>query len=138
MTVQVSFAADGIGIIYTTSGVLTGKDLLWAHSRVQAAIEQNPDMRYLLIDHSAVPEERIDTESLKQLAARSGSTLDLMPEALVAIVAPNDVLFGLSRMWAAMAENPKLKTLTSRSRDEAVEWLGRELAEREPPFRLDE
>jgi hypothetical protein len=132
----VSLTADGIGAVYTSSGVLTGRDLLEADERLQAELEANPAFRYLLVDHSAVPEENVDTKSLKALAASSRDRLTAMPEGLVAIVAPSDVLFGLSRMWAMMAEQPNLAIEVTRTRETAIAWLEQQLTQRKLPFRL--
>ena len=136
MTIQVSLATDRIGVIYTSSGVLTGRDLLWAHGRLQDELQSNSGIRYVLVDHSAVSDERGDTESLKQLAERTAPVLDQIEQGLVAIVAPNDVLFGLSRMWTAMAEDERMEVFVTRDRDDALRWLSEELGRRELPFQL--
>ena len=138
MAIAVSLTADGIGAVYTSSGVLTGQDLLDADSRLHEELKRNPEIRYLLVDHSAISEEKIDTDSLRLLARRSGDQLELITEGLVAVVAPNDVMFGLSRMWALMADQPELDTHIARSRDEATAWLEQELGLRNLPFRLTE
>ena len=138
MGIEVSLTADRIGVVYTSSGVLTGEDLLDADARLHEHVARNPEIRYLLADHSAIPEERVDSASIRALAQRSGRTLELIPAGFVAIVAPNDVLFGLSRMWEIQAEQPGLVARVVRSREEAVAWLRDELARRRLPFRLAE
>jgi diguanylate cyclase (GGDEF)-like protein len=136
MNIRVSLTADGIGVVYTSSGALTGRDLVEADERLRAKLEANPALRYLLIDHSAVLEEKVDTKSLKTLAATTRVRLTTIPEGLLAIVAPSDVLFGLSRMWAMMAEHPNLAVEVTRERETAVAWLEQQLTQRQLPFRL--
>jgi len=136
MPIKVSQTADGIGIIYTSAGVLTGQDLLEADERLGAEIQHNPAIRYLLVDHSAILEQKIDTKSLRVLAERMPDNVRVLPEGLVAIVAPNDILFGLSRMWAAMADHPKVCIEITRTAQAAIEWLEEELRQRQLPFRL--
>jgi hypothetical protein len=60
----------------------------------------------------------------------------VLPEGLVAIVAPNDILFGLSRIWAAMDDHPKVYIEITRTAQAAIEWLEEELRQRQLPFRL--
>ena len=95
-------------------------------------------VRYLLVDHSRVSEEEVDSASIRALARRTGETLELIPDGIVAIVAPNDVVFGLSRMWEIQAEQPGLLTFVARTREEAIAWLRRQLTRRQLPFRLSE
>lgn len=138
VAIEVSLTLDGIGAVYTSSGVLTGQDLLDADARVREEARRNPGFRYVFVDHSAIPEEKIDTESLQVLAERTSETLELIPAGMVAIAAPSDVLFGLSRMWETQAEQPGLVTFVARTRDEAVAWLKEKLSQRQLPFRLTE
>jgi hypothetical protein len=136
MAILVSLTPDGVGVVYTSSGLLTGQDLIDADDRFGAELERNPALRYLLVDHSAIPDEDVDTKSLRLLADRTGHKLTVMPEGLVAIVAPNDVLFGLSRMWAGMSGGPRLIIEVTRERDAAIKWLEQKLGERGLPFEL--
>jgi hypothetical protein len=136
MSIRVSLTADGIGVVYTSSGVLTGRDLVKADERLRAELEANPALRYLLVDHSAILGEKVDTKSIEALAATTIVRLMTIPEGLVAIVAPSDIVFELSRMWAMMAEQPNLAIEITRKRETAIAWLERQLTQRQLPFRL--
>jgi len=136
MGIEIRFTADGIGMVWASTGLLTGRDLLDADTRLRDEVTSGRTIRYLLVDHSAIPEESIESGSIQILAEQSEESLELIPDGVVAVVAPNDVLFGLSRMWEQFVEYPRLTTRVMRSRDEAIAWLQDELAERELPFRL--
>ena len=138
MGIEVSLTDDGVGAVYRSFGVLTSQDLLDADERLHIEIIRNPELRYLLVDHSAIPEEKVDVESLRVLAERVGENLEIIPEGLIAIVAPNDILYGLSRMWEILAEQSGLTTRVTRTRAEAVAWLKDELGQRQLPFLLTE
>ena len=56
----------------------------------------------------------------------------------VVVVAPSEVLFGLSRMWEMLAEREGLISRIVRTRAEAITWLQDELTQRVDPFRLTE
>jgi hypothetical protein len=134
VSIEASLTADGIGVVYTSLGVLTGQDLLDAGEHFRVESRSNPEIRYVIMDHSAIPEEKVDSVSLKALASRVSEILEPTPEVLMAIVAPNDVLFGLSRMWETLAEQAGFITRVMRTRAEAMAWLEEELTQRQLPF----
>jgi hypothetical protein len=136
--IEFSLTADGIGTVFTSSGLLTGQDLLDVDARLHEEVQRNPAIRYLLVDHSAIPEERVDSEAIRELAKRTAKNLEVVSDGIVAIVAPNDVLFGLSRMWEIQAEQPNLLTRVMRTRTEAIAWLEEELRQRQLPFLVTE
>ena len=136
MGIEVSLTVDGFGVRYRSWDVLTGKDLIEAHERLREEVRRKPDIRYLFVDHSAVTRQTIDTGSLRILAERSHEVLDLLPDGIVAIVAPKDVLFGLSRMWEMLADQPVLVSHVARTPAEAVAWLREQLAQRQLPCSL--
>ena len=138
VTIEVDLTTDGFGVIYKSSDVLTGQDLLEADARLPEEIERNPEIRYLLVDHSAIPQAQVDSRSLQVLAQRAAGALEMVEHGIVAIAAPNDVLFGLSRMWQMQAEQPGLVAFVARTRAEAIAWLEQELAKNQLPFRLTE
>jgi len=132
--IEASLTADGIGVVYTSLGVLTGQDLLDAGEHFRVESRSNPKIRYVILDHSAISEEKVDIVSLKVLASRVSDILEPTPEVLMAIVAPTDVLFGLSRMWESRAEQAGFITRVTRTRAEATAWLEEELTQRQLPF----
>jgi hypothetical protein len=137
MPIEYSLTRDSHGAVYRSHGVLTGPDLLKAHKRTVANIRANRDLRYVLVDHSDVPDENVETASLRVLAEQLDEPLDLIGDAVLAVVAPSDVLFGLSRMFETFAERENLSMLVTRERTEALAWLRDELASRGLEFRLE-
>ena len=136
MGIRVSTTADGIGVMYTSWGVLTGDELIEADQRVADVIKRNPGIRYLFVDHGAEPSPDIDTRALKQVASHIGERLEPLEEGLIAVAAPSDILFGLSRMWETLTEHERLTTRITRTRADALEWLEEQLSRRGLPFRL--
>ena len=135
MSIEVRLTADGIGMVATGVGVLTGQDLLDATAQLREEAERNPEIRYAVMDLSAIPEEKVETRSIRALAAQR---LKLTHELCVVVVAPSDVLFGISRMWEMMAERRGLGSRVVRTRAEAITWLQERLTRPVAPFRLTE
>ena len=122
-------------MVGTGVGVLSGQDLLDATAQLGEEVERNPEIRYAVMDLSAIPEEKVDTQSIRELAAQS---LNPMHGLFVVVVAPSEVLFGISRMWEMMAETPGLSSRVVRTRAEAITWLQDKLTQPVAPFELAE
>ena len=135
MSIEVRLTEDGIGMVATGVGVLTGQDLLDATAQLREEAERNPEIRYAVMDLSAISEEKVETRSIGVLA---GQRLKLTQELCVVVVAPSDVLFGISRMWEMMAERRSFGSRVVRTRAEAITWLQERLTRPVAPFRLTE
>ena len=131
--IEVRQTVDGIGIVGTSVGLVSGQDLLDATARLREEVKGNPRIRYAVMDFSAIPEENIATESLRVLATQR---IESVSGIIVVVVAPSEVLFGLSRMWEMLAEREGLISRVVRTRAEAITWLQDELTQRVDPFRL--
>jgi len=60
---------------------------------------------------------------VRRLIEVDRSLVELIPRTAIAIVAPKDELFGLSRMWEMMVGVPGWETRVFRSRADAEAWL---------------
>ncbi len=133
--IEVRQTVDGIGIVGTSVGLVSGQDLLDATARLREEVEGNPRIRYAVMDFSAIPEEKIATESLRVLATQR---IESVSGIIVVVVAPSEVLFGLSRMWEMLAEREGLISRVVRTQAEAIAWLQDKLTQPVNPFRLSE
>lgn len=64
----------------------------------------------------------ISTEELQKIAQR-GRTVRTPEHSKVAIVAPDDLSYGITRVYSALRQDPRSQHKTFRSRDEAIAWL---------------
>jgi hypothetical protein len=112
------------GLRLLCRGVLTGDDLIGVHNRLLASPEVLKRSKYALVDEMAVDRLDVSTAELetvadldKRLAAVAAA------HAVIAIVAPRDLGFGLARMWEVFAEETGWETMTFRSVAEAEPWV---------------
>lgn len=118
---------DDKGLILSCSGVLIGKELISVKRSL--VTEQNKGLRYHIADLTAVDEIHISNAEIqaivevdKRLAAIS------QPGMPVAIVAPQDLGFGLARMWEVFASRETgWHTSVLRSRADADLWIQQNL-----------
>lgn len=78
----------------------------------------------LLIDHSDLNAGPLTVREMATLADMIDAARAALGSSRMAIVAPNDLEFGLGRMWQVFVENRwDGKSMLFRSREEAVRWL---------------
>src|SRR5690242_20683723 len=105
MPVHARPTEDGVGLLLTCSREFTGRDLLDANDRLVAAAEQLGVYSYAIVDLAAVSSLRISADQVRQIADQDQRIAALTGPGLpVAVIAPTDVAFGISRMWEVFSQ----------------------------------
>ena len=130
LTEAMKITDQGLGLVRTTSGAVTGEDLLEAHTAYLAENEdQFTNCRYWLYDYSKADCNKVQTHDIMRLAALHRSVASKNPALVVASCCPGDLEFGLSRMWEAFVQPSCWNTRTFRTAEEAKEWISAKLGE---------
>ena len=75
-------------------------------------------------DHSSLDVSQLDAEAVKTIASIARERRSRFGVAKHAVVAPRDLTYGLSRMWAThVGEETDVVSAIFRSREEAVAWV---------------
>ena len=105
---------------------MTSKDFYDASNGFLANPEELKKWRYALIDLTFVEGMNLNYEEVagiveqnKRLAAGAP------PGTLLAVSSPQDLGYGIARMWEALVEQVGWETQTFRSRAEAALWIKR-------------
>lgn len=99
-------------------GTIEDRDL--TGHRAQLAADARFDRAYAqLLDFSEVTEIRITTGAIRALAGPD----PFLPTAWRAVVVPNDVAYGMARMFALMGGMDESRFKVFRDRAEALQWL---------------
>jgi len=85
---------------------------------------------YVISDWSKVANISHSNEDVRTLARLTSERLEQFPATLFAVVAPNDLLFGLGRMWQTHLEKEN-RARVFRDRAAAEAWVKGELSK--PP-----
>lgn len=64
----------------------------------------------------------VSTEELQQIAA-TGRAVEMPDKSKVAILAPDDLSFGITRIYSVFRKDPRSEHQVFRDRDEAIAWL---------------
>jgi hypothetical protein len=113
----------GRGYRLTGAGVLTAAEIIAIKDGVEADPALPRDLAYWLVDLSRVTELRLTAHDVRAIVAVDRRLARLMPSAVVAVVAPADVVFGLARMWEVLAEGIGWQTQVFREAGAAAAWV---------------
>lgn len=123
MAYTTEFIDDGHGVLHTGSGIVTGRELITASEQDLQAMRDGLPLRYGLIDFTGITRFEAGSDEIRSVARLSVSMAKIIGTAHVAIIAPHDVAFGMSRMWEAYAHAADWHTYVFRHRPEAEAWL---------------
>lgn len=113
------------GVVLTTaSGVLTDDELL-NHKR---QVTSDPNFKPGLVELSdirEITELTVTTEGIRGFVRQDAADAERLEDFKLAIVASEDVVFGMGRMYQTMTGGNFSNVRIFRHMDEAKEWLGR-------------
>jgi len=115
--------AEHHGLQFLGGGELRGHEVLAAAQAVHK-YAQTAAIAFLLVDLSAVTTIHIDASEVRRLAEMNIITSSLTPGTRLAVVAHQDWMFGLARMWDAYMDRGHWEIELCRDRATAVSWLG--------------
>jgi len=114
---------DGALLVFKGSGVLTGLELIETTRKLVESGDAVRRVRRTLALFDQVTQVDVSADDVRRLIEVDRSLVELIPRTTIAIVAPKDELFGLSRMWEMMVGVPGWETRVFRSRADAEAWL---------------
>jgi hypothetical protein len=124
MPIEIKDSDGGLGNIITSRGILTDKE--FADALKQHLTQDKNKFRnykYSLCDYSAVKKIKVSTQSIQLIADYCKKSSIANSKVVVAIVAKQDVIYGMARMWEILSEATKWETMVSRNREEAEAWI---------------
>jgi hypothetical protein len=127
MPVDVQIVHGGLGRLFVCRGVLAGGELIARNAEMLSAEGNYKGVRWALIDESATTSVAISTAEVQTIVEQDGRLAAALPELVIAVVAPHDIGFGLSRMWEILTERPGWSLRVLRSSSEAEIWLREEV-----------
>lgn len=135
MPITLEGRQDGAGVIYHCQGDMTIDDYFRAGITFLAYPDEIKKWRYAIIDLSFVTSMQINSNDIHSVVEQNKRIAALaVPGVLIAVAAPKDLGYGLSRMWEILNEQIGWETMTFRARAEADTWIRQRAKEK---FDLD-
>jgi hypothetical protein len=123
MPLSVQFIDQGRHVRFVGADHLTGREFIEAKVALATDEEQVRSIASATVDLVDVTEFDMTADEVRELARVDHLLATLTPKVVVVIVTPLDHVFGLARMWEALAETTGWRTGVFRTREEAEIWL---------------
>ena len=132
MPIEIIDLDEGRGNVIIGSGILTGEEYI---DELKGHLAQDEEKLksylYSLTDYTAVTMVEEAPTSVIRLSSELCKRAEAInPDVIVAIVADNDLLFGLSRMWEILMDTTGWETKVFKARETAEMWIAKRLKER--------
>jgi hypothetical protein len=122
MPLDVVYEREGAGVLVTGTGIVRGAEFIAMNRRIYAA-DFLPRLRYQIVDISRVERHEVSAAEIQLCARQDREAAAQNPQLLIAVVAGDQLGFGLARMWEAYADDPVLKTRVYKSIEDARAWV---------------
>ena len=125
MPVKIVDLDNGRGNLISGAGTLTSKDYLKALKKhLSQDTEKFKRYKYSLADFTNVTKvEEFPSDDIELVAHLCRQAARINSDPLVVIVADQDLLFGLSRMWEILMDETGWNIKVFRTRDAAETWI---------------
>jgi len=124
MSITIEGRQDGIGIIYHCHGDMTIDDFFQAGMGFLTNPEEIKKWRYTIIDLTSVGTMNISSDEIRSVVEQNKRLAAIAhPGVILAVAAPKDLGYGLSRMWEILMDQIGWETMTFRTRPEAETWI---------------
>lgn len=120
MAAEIIYQSDG-GVLILASGTLRGEDLMRSADEIYGQFG-GKSPRYQLVDLTDVDDLQVSASHIRILADKDRTAGELSPGALIAVVGPQDLAYGLARMWQAYTGSA-IGSGVFRDRESAEAWL---------------
>lgn len=126
MPISLTFLEDG-GVLLKGTGKVKGEEIIAANDKMYSDRESIASIKYQLCDFSELEKFEISNSEVETLANQDKRASQANPDMKIVIVADEDIVFGMSRMWEFESGFPESNSGVFRTMEEANLWLKKEL-----------
>ena len=125
MPVTIHDVCSGRGALMLCTGKVLGSEVFNAKLPLEKQTERVSQWRFAVLDHSEATSVDYSSSDIQHLLKQDkGFFAGMLADGfLIAIVSPQDHVFGISRMWQTMADQLHYEVLVARSREQADTWI---------------
>lgn len=128
MAFKITYLENEGGVITSYWGTMTDDDVINSGLEKYSLMDKVKNYKYSLTDLSNVKSSKITAKSVRRNVEVTAKILKDIKDILIVFVLPQDVQYGMGRMWQAYAENINIDSHVCRIRSEADELIKNHLA----------
>ena len=119
------------GIIYTELSGEVNYDMIMKYIDFISSLKGKIVNRYELHDHTNTTNINLSADDIRNIAEYSMKNNDIFDQFFLAIYAPNDLTFGMARMFESFYEikNRKINSQIFRDKEDAIQFLKNKMSE---------
>ena len=122
MPVEIKYIDGGDGIELIGKGIVTGDEMCKANTTIYSD-DSLFRQKYKLVDFFNVEGFDATHEDSVKFAEQDIKAAKTNPNIRIAVVANDDLAFGIARLWEGYVSESGLETMVFRDREEALKWL---------------
>jgi hypothetical protein len=131
MPVEIYDCDDGLGHYIVVRGAASVEEYVDAFKRhLEQDEEKFKKYMFCLCDYRGIKQFDLSSPMVQQLADMSVRAMEINSDAIVALVADQDLYFGLSRMFEALVFDKGWETYVFRSKEKALDWIRERVKEK--------
>jgi len=123
MPYRITYDNGARGVTTTFYGVLTDDDLIKSCIDRTSSDDKITDLLYIEDDLLEVTEFKASTEGIKECALFADRASELNKKLVHIAIASEDIIYGMTRMWQAYADDTGWNMNIVRTREDAEIWL---------------
>jgi hypothetical protein len=127
MPYRTALINGGTGVLRTGSGVVTGQEIIDEARAILSLVTDPARITHGLVDFTAIDGFEASADEMAQVAQVNRKNSQTVKNVLVAIAAPKDIAFGMSRMYGSLIEGSGWEVQTFRTLEQAKAWLSSRL-----------
>ncbi|MGV7224650.1 MAG: hypothetical protein ACQ9MH_24430 [Nitrospinales bacterium] len=124
MSLDISYIDNGKGVYCAVNGEVTLDDFLKGSNEAYSE-PYLKTQRYQIVDFTNCSSFNLSSDDMVVIAKMDKEISRVNPNIFIAIIAPSDITFGMSRVYQAYAEETGFKIEVFRNRELANVWIGR-------------
>ena len=109
-------------ILIHCEGEVCLDDFIKANDYIYSELSENL-AKFQIVDLVAATSTDMSAEDLHKISRQDANAVEKLKSVFIAVVAPVDLAFGLSRIWAAYADTSGVTTSVFRQLDMAQDWI---------------
>jgi hypothetical protein len=124
MSVQLEFVQEGLGVIFRCRGEVNVQQFVDANRQLMATNAEIKKLKFAIGDLIGMDPMYVAPSEMEKIVQQNHQIAALLPEGvIVALLAEQNVVYGLARMWEAFVAGINWETQSFRAEDEARAWL---------------
>ena len=122
MPVRINILQGGIGIEFFSTGIVLGREIIDANSRIYTA-EILQRLNYKILDRTTCTDYRVSADDVQKIVKQDVEASKINPNLTLIYVTLTPLQFGVTRMWQAYAYETGWESKIFQDRDSADAFI---------------